>query len=163
MDNPLIMLEPSTPVFEGFVPSADSPLYRSAMAHPEAVDIFPTTMTNVLGGIMKTVDKQLIDFIPGGKYAEKPPQQDLDRTRCAGKKTLNCERQSGSLDSSQTRRPNAICGNAEEGAAQQMPETSCKRQGFGSVRGVEGKFFVPSIAVKKDRKRTKHVCNLVHF
>lgn len=58
-------------------------------------------------GMLKCVQKQLVDFLPGGKYSEKPEVQELTRTQYAHVTNLGCEHHFGDLDHSQRRRPNA--------------------------------------------------------
>ncbi|XP_053381945.1 uncharacterized protein LOC128549357 [Mercenaria mercenaria] len=57
--------------------------------------------------MLKCIEKQLIDFLPGGQFSEKPCQEDLRRTSYAHSTNLGCEHHFGDLDSSQKRRPNA--------------------------------------------------------
>ena len=55
----------------------------------------------------ETVEKQLVDFLPSGKYSGPADPVELDRTGFAHVTNLGCEHHFGDLDSSQRRRPNA--------------------------------------------------------
>ena len=57
-------------------------------------------------GIVRTIRKQLTDFLPGGTYSQTPSEEELKRTSFAHKTNLSCEHHFGDLDSSQRRRPN---------------------------------------------------------
>ncbi|KAL3841604.1 hypothetical protein ACJMK2_011001 [Sinanodonta woodiana] len=57
--------------------------------------------------MLRTVEKQLVDFLPGGKYSKAPSKADLERTSFSHSTNLGCEHHFGDLDSSQKRRPNA--------------------------------------------------------
>jgi hypothetical protein len=55
----------------------------------------------------KTVDKQLVDFLPDGQFGVQPSKDNLQRTGFAHVTNLACEHHFGDLDSSQRRRPSA--------------------------------------------------------
>ena len=55
----------------------------------------------------RTVEKQLVDFLPGGKFSSPPSEADLTRTGFAHRTNLGCKHHFGDLDSSQRRRPSA--------------------------------------------------------
>ncbi|XP_052808198.1 uncharacterized protein LOC128237051 [Mya arenaria] len=59
------------------------------------------------GAMRRTVEKQLVDFLDGGRYAGTPSKSDLQRTHFSHVTNLGCEHHFGDLDSSQRRRPNA--------------------------------------------------------
>ena len=61
----------------------------------------------VAKGMLATVNKQLVDFLPGGKYCGPPTEDELTRTSFAHVTNLACEHHFGDLDSSQRRRPSA--------------------------------------------------------
>lgn len=54
------------------------------------------------------IQKQLVDFLSGVKYAETPDKEDIERTEFAhNTNSFGCEHHFGDLDSYQKRRPNA--------------------------------------------------------
>ena len=55
--------------------------------------------------MFKCIKKQLVDFLPGGKFYQTPI--DPKPTSFAPLTNLGCEHHFGDLDSSQRRRPNA--------------------------------------------------------
>ncbi|KAL3876455.1 hypothetical protein ACJMK2_034300 [Sinanodonta woodiana] len=60
--------------------------------------------------MVAVIDKQLIDFLDGGKYhvnAEMISETEEQRTNFAHLTNLGCEHHFGDLDSSQRRRPSA--------------------------------------------------------
>ncbi|KAH3725876.1 hypothetical protein DPMN_051729 [Dreissena polymorpha] len=57
--------------------------------------------------MIKTICKQLADFLTGVFFGEKPDDQTLSQTKFAHVTNLACEHHFGDLDSSQKRRPNA--------------------------------------------------------
>ncbi|WAR00457.1 KCTD7-like protein [Mya arenaria] len=59
------------------------------------------------GAMRRTVEKQLVDFLDGGRYAGTPSKSDLQSTHFSHVTNLGCEHHFGDLDSSQRRRPNA--------------------------------------------------------
>ncbi|XP_063408128.1 uncharacterized protein LOC134691510 [Mytilus trossulus] len=59
----------------------------------------------VAAGMIKCVDKQLVDFLPGGKLYSADTGIELNRTKFAHVTNLACEHHFGDLDSSQRRRP----------------------------------------------------------
>ena len=66
--------------------------------------IFQQAVRSVANSFAKTIEKQLIDFLPGGEYY-KPVN--MEKTDFAHVTNLACEHHFGDLDSSQRRRPNA--------------------------------------------------------
>ncbi|KAH3841848.1 hypothetical protein DPMN_115329, partial [Dreissena polymorpha] len=56
--------------------------------------------------MVRCIDKQLVDFLPGGQFGAMPSEEDLDHTKFAHSTNLSCEHHFGDLDSSQRRRPN---------------------------------------------------------
>jgi len=105
-DQPLELLDTriEIPIFDEFPPHVDGPLYISASSQPEATQFFSDTLTSVLDGILKTVLKQLKDFMPGECYGEAPDATEIVRTKYAVLTNLTFERGFGSLDASQNRR-----------------------------------------------------------
>ncbi|KAH3697969.1 hypothetical protein DPMN_085482 [Dreissena polymorpha] len=65
------------------------------------------TISVVASGMVRCIDKQLVDFLPGGQFGAMPSEEDLDHTKFAHSTNLSCEHHFGDLDSSQRRRPNA--------------------------------------------------------
>ncbi|CAC5358701.1 unnamed protein product [Mytilus coruscus] len=61
----------------------------------------------VAANMIKCVDKQLVDFLPGGKFYSADTGNELNRTKFAHVTNLACEHHFGDLDSSQRRRPSA--------------------------------------------------------
>ena len=57
--------------------------------------------------MIKCIDKQLVDFLPGGKFHDVSNENDVKRTKFAHTTNLACEHHFGDLDSSQKRRPSA--------------------------------------------------------
>ncbi|CAG2245174.1 unnamed protein product [Mytilus edulis] len=57
--------------------------------------------------MIKCVDLQLVDFLPGGKFYSADTEIELNRTKFAHVTNLACEHHFGDLDSSQRRRPSA--------------------------------------------------------
>ncbi|KAH3708501.1 hypothetical protein DPMN_067953 [Dreissena polymorpha] len=55
----------------------------------------------------RTVEKQLSDFLDGGKFGQEPEEKQLDRTSFAPLTNLTCEHHFGHLDRSQRKRPGA--------------------------------------------------------
>ena len=68
--------------------------------------LFKTTKV-IATAMLKCVEKQLVDFLPNGKYSKAPSSIDLKRTQYSHSTNLGCEHHFGDLDSSQKRRPNA--------------------------------------------------------
>ncbi|KAH3818798.1 hypothetical protein DPMN_120524 [Dreissena polymorpha] len=56
--------------------------------------------------MIKCIEKQLCDFLPGGHFSGAPSQSDIDRTKFAYSTNLGCEHHFEDLDISQKRRPN---------------------------------------------------------
>lgn len=52
-------------------------------------------------GLLKTVPKQLSDFLEGGQFSTQAEEKDLSRTNYARVTNLGCEHHFGDLDSSQ--------------------------------------------------------------
>ena len=105
-DQPLELLKTrmEIPIFDEFPPDVDGPLYISASSQPEDTQFFRDTLTSVLDEILKTILKQLKDFMPGECYGEAPDALEIVRTKHAVLTNLTCEREFGSLDASQNRR-----------------------------------------------------------
>ena len=61
----------------------------------------------VSAAMLRCIEKQLVDFLPGGQFSENPCPKDLKMTQYAHSTNLSCEHHFGDLDSSQKRRPNA--------------------------------------------------------
>ncbi|KAK6171723.1 hypothetical protein SNE40_018161 [Patella caerulea] len=57
--------------------------------------------------MLKCVNKQLVDFLPGGKFCNPENAENLAPTEFAHVTNLACEHHFGDLDSSQRRRPDA--------------------------------------------------------
>ena len=57
-------------------------------------------------GLSKTIEMQLKDFLPGGKYESQQSEDSIKRTSFAHLTNLACEHHFGDLDASQRRRPN---------------------------------------------------------
>ena len=57
--------------------------------------------------MIRVIDKQLIDFLPGGQFCKQSTSEDARRTQFAQLTNLGCEHHFGDLDSSQRRRPSA--------------------------------------------------------
>ena len=57
--------------------------------------------------MIKVIDKQLVDFLPGGQFCKKATPDELRITKFAHLTNLGCEHHFGDLDSSQRRRPSA--------------------------------------------------------
>ena len=70
-------------------------------------DILFKTIKIVSAGMASTIEKQLTDFLPGGKYANAPDEEELRRTSFGHVTNLGCEHHFGDLDNSQRRRPNS--------------------------------------------------------
>ncbi|KAL4219419.1 Piwi-like protein 1 [Mactra antiquata] len=70
-------------------------------------EILLNTVKLVASSMKKTVDKQLVDFLPDGKFGVQPSKDNLQRTAFAHVNNLACEHHFGDLDSSQRRRPSA--------------------------------------------------------
>ena len=60
------------PIFDEFPPDVNGPIYISAPSQLEDTHFFSDTLTSVLDGILKTILKQLKDFMPGKCYGEAP-------------------------------------------------------------------------------------------
>ncbi|KAH3818946.1 hypothetical protein DPMN_120674 [Dreissena polymorpha] len=56
--------------------------------------------------MLRCVDKQLVDFLPGGQFNDMSRSEDLNRTKFAHSTNLSCEHHLGDLDNSQKQRPN---------------------------------------------------------
>lgn len=59
----------------------------------------------VATAVIKCIDKQLVDFLPGGKFHDVSNENDARRTKVAHTTNLACEHHFDDLDSSQKRRP----------------------------------------------------------
>ena len=66
-----------------------------------------STVASVSKGMINCINKQLVDFLPGGKYSQPASNEDLGRLRFAPSTNLSCEHHFGDLDSRQRRRPSA--------------------------------------------------------
>ncbi|XP_045170683.2 uncharacterized protein LOC123533110 [Mercenaria mercenaria] len=75
--------------------------------HEDSRELLLTSIPLVAKAFLKTVNKQLVDFLPGGKYCDAIASSDQDRIKFAPLTNLSCEHHFGDLDSSQRRRPHA--------------------------------------------------------
>ncbi|KAG1650243.1 putative nuclease HARBI1 [Nymphon striatum] len=75
--------------------------------HEDTRELLFTSIPIVAKALLKTVNKQLVDFLPGGKYCDALSTSDQERIKFAPLTNLSCEHHFGDLDSSQRRRPNA--------------------------------------------------------
>jgi hypothetical protein len=66
------------------------------------------TVKLVAASMQRTVEKQLVDFLSGGKLDKIPSKENLNRASFAHLTNLGCEHHFGDLDSSQRRRPDNI-------------------------------------------------------
>ena len=57
--------------------------------------------------MIKVINKQLVDFLPGGQFCKEADIDETQRTSFAPLTNLGCEHHFGDLDSSQRRRPSA--------------------------------------------------------
>ena len=48
--------------------------------------------------MIRTINKQLIDFLPGGQFSASPEKDDLSQTEFAHLTNLGCEHHFGDLD-----------------------------------------------------------------
>ncbi|KAH3777539.1 hypothetical protein DPMN_178986 [Dreissena polymorpha] len=55
----------------------------------------------------RTAEKQLSDFLDGGKFGQEPEEKQLNRSSFAPVANLTCEHHFGHLDSSQRKRSGA--------------------------------------------------------
>jgi hypothetical protein len=71
----------------------------------------PELLSNVIkivaSAMLSAIEKQLADFLPGGKFFQQSDEKEIKRTNFAMVTNLSCEHHFGDLDSSQKRRPNA--------------------------------------------------------
>ena len=71
-------------------------------------DVLFETIKLAVQSMCRTVEKQLVDVLPGGKFSSPPSQwSDLTRTGFAHRTNLCCEHHFGDLDSSQRCGPSA--------------------------------------------------------
>ncbi|XP_064653012.1 uncharacterized protein LOC135503383 [Lineus longissimus] len=70
-------------------------------------DLVCRVLKLICAAFVKTIDKQLADFLPEGLYGSEPSEIDLQRTSFAHVNNLGCEHHFGDYDSSIRRRPNA--------------------------------------------------------
>ncbi|KAH3725617.1 hypothetical protein DPMN_051464 [Dreissena polymorpha] len=73
----------------------------------EENDFLLTMVKTLCGPMLRTVQKQLKDFLLGGQFSECTAQEDFQRTAYAHVTNLGCEHHFCDLYSSQRRRPNA--------------------------------------------------------
>ena len=84
-------------------------MYVSAFMIPVTVDreFMVKCAHSLLTGMKACFDKQLADFLPGGKYGSEPSAEAVGRTTNSHLTNLGCERHFGRLDASQQRCRNA--------------------------------------------------------
>lgn len=70
-------------------------------------ELLHSLLSTVSGAMLRCIEKQLEDFLPGGQFSASPSSEDLRRTGYSHATNLGCEHHFGDLDSSQKRRPNA--------------------------------------------------------
>lgn len=96
------------PIFPQFKPK-DCALYRDVfnLSHHINRDLMRKAAIALVTGMKACVEKQLCDFLPGGKYGCAPSADELQRTAKSDVTNLPCERHFGLYDSSASRRRNA--------------------------------------------------------
>jgi hypothetical protein len=77
-----------------------------APIHPEHSDLLDSLLKVSCQGLVKTIKKQLENFLPGGIYGGAASEELISKTAFAHKTNLACEHHFGDLDSSQRKRPN---------------------------------------------------------
>ena len=105
---PHLLLRPAGPPCLSRFRGKDSEDFISFLAplFPEHQPELESCLSAGCHGLISTIKKQLVDFLPGGCYSAPASKEDLDRTSFAHKTNLTCEHHFGDLDSSQRRRPN---------------------------------------------------------
>lgn len=103
-ETPSQLLDPEEEsLFAAFPSHKTSLLYRSAFeVPPQKKEDLAVSLGFILDGLLQTIDNQLPDFLPGGKYATKPTAEERDRIEEAQVTNMCCERFFGDLDSSMT-------------------------------------------------------------
>ena len=95
------------PLEISFVPNKQRFVETLFIIKEDTSELLFDTIKLVTSAMQRTIEKQLVDFLPGGKFGEAPQKTELARTSFAHVTNLGCEHYFGDLDSSQKRRPNA--------------------------------------------------------
>ena len=109
-DNPEMLLQTDVILWEDVQVSPAVTAMADKVLHlqfEDKKDLFLATVKLVCTAMKATIEKQLVDFLPSGKYSEPSAEIELIRTGFAHVHNLGCEHHFGDLDSSQRRRPNA--------------------------------------------------------
>ena len=96
-------------LWEDVTASPEAVLLSSRMHQPEDSGLYKSTVKLVAQAFIQTIEKQLVDFLPDGKFGKTNliDPSEFQRTGFSLLTNLPCEHHFGSLDSSMRRRPNA--------------------------------------------------------
>jgi hypothetical protein len=107
-EDPAPLMQGEYPFPQYTLPTYD--LLHPSVSHPiddSMNTIYHRCLCSISKACLKTVERQLVDILPDGKYSTAPSQSDIERTGFAPTTNLGCEHHFGDLDSSPKRRPNA--------------------------------------------------------
>ena len=125
------------------------------ICHPEYSELLEDLLKVACTGMVNTIKKQLVDFLPGGLYGNPASEDVIASTAFIPKTNLSCEHHFGDLDSSQRRRPN--CTMHHHSTVQMMKRNRVPMKMWYSKMSAEEKKTLWSCAKKNASKlREKH-------
>ncbi|KAK3082444.1 hypothetical protein FSP39_003748 [Pinctada imbricata] len=118
-------------------------------------DVLFTAIKIICNAMSNTVNKQLSDFLEGGKYSCQPTEEEMKRTSFSHVTNLGCEHHFGDLDSSQRRRPHS---SLHHHSSIQL----LKRNRTGLMKWVEGMDNTSRTAVMKTARKEGKILRSIH-